>query len=130
VFDNVGGDNITDAWHLLRRGGTLVSYGVAAVQDGTGSAMLPVVRVLARMWWWNAVPNGRGAYFYNLWAGRRFTHGRFVARLRADLTAVFDLIATGRLTAQIAATLPLSRTADAVKLAESRTAVGKVVLIP
>jgi NADPH:quinone reductase-like Zn-dependent oxidoreductase len=130
VFDNVGGSNITDGWALLRRGGTLVSYGTAAVQEGTGSAMLPVVKVLARMWWWHALPNGRRAYFYNLWAGRRFTHGRFIARLRADLTAVLDLVATGRLSPQVAATLPLSRTADAMKLAESRTAIGKVVLIP
>jgi NADPH:quinone reductase-like Zn-dependent oxidoreductase len=130
VFDNVGGNNLTDGWAMLRRGGKLVSYGVAAVQDGDGSAMLPVLKVLARMWWWNAVPNGRGAYFYNLWAGRRYAHGRFIARLRTDLTAVFNLIATNQLTPQIAAMLPLSRTAEAMQLAESRTAVGKVVLIP
>jgi NADPH:quinone reductase-like Zn-dependent oxidoreductase len=130
VFDNVGGSNVIDGWRLLRRGGTLVSYGAASTQDSTGSAQLAVLRSLARMWWWNALPNGRRAYFYNLWAGRKHTPDRFIARLRTDLTALLDLLATGQLVPQVAATLPLSRIAEAMKLAESRTAVGKVVLIP
>ncbi|MDI5973293.1 medium chain dehydrogenase/reductase family protein [Streptomyces sp. SL13] len=130
VFDNVGGQNLTDAWHLLRRGGTLVSYGAASTLDGSGSAFLPMIKILARMWWWNAAPNGRHAYLYNLWAGRKLTRRSFTARLRTDLTAVYELVASGRLVPQVAATLPLSRTAEAMKLAESRTAVGKVVLIP
>ncbi|HEX3780780.1 MAG TPA: medium chain dehydrogenase/reductase family protein [Pseudonocardiaceae bacterium] len=130
VFDNVGGANITDARDLLRRGGTLVSYGAANTMKGTGSATLPVLKTLARMWLWNVLPNGRNAHFFNVWAGRKLTRGRFMARQRTDLTALFDLIATGQLTAQVAATLPLSRTAEAMKLAESRTSVGKVILIP
>ncbi|WP_279582600.1 zinc-binding dehydrogenase [Fodinicola feengrottensis] len=131
VFDNVGGQNLDDAWALLRRGGSVVSYvRVASAVDGNGSAMLGVLKVLGRMWWWNTVPNGRRAYFYNLWAGRTFTRGRFTARLRKDLGAVFDLLASGQLSPRIAATLPLSQIADAMKLAETRTAVGKIVLIP
>ena len=53
-------------------------------------------------------PNGRSARFYNFWAGERRA-ATFRGRLRADLTAVFALLADGALTPQIAATFPLVR---------------------
>ena len=43
---------------------------------------------------------------------------------------MFDLLAAGVLTAQVAARLPLTEAAAALELAESRTVVGKVVLVP
>ena len=52
----------------------------------------------------------------------------FRARLCSDLTAVFDDLAAGRLTAQVAAEFPLERAAEAMRLAESGTVAGKVVL--
>jgi NADPH:quinone reductase-like Zn-dependent oxidoreductase len=54
---------------------------------------------------------------------------RFRARLRKDLSAVFALLADGRLQAQVAARIPLDRAAAAMELAESRTVLGKVVLV-
>jgi NADPH:quinone reductase-like Zn-dependent oxidoreductase len=39
-------------------------------------------------------------------------------------------MAEGHVTAQIAARFPLTRAADALRLAESGTVTGKVVLIP
>ena len=48
----------------------------------------------------------------------------------ADLTTVLDLLADGTLTAQVAARLPLAQAREAMELAESHTALGKVVLIP
>jgi NADPH:quinone reductase-like Zn-dependent oxidoreductase len=128
VFDHVGGASIETSWRLLRRGGTLVSYGSASTRDDTGNSQLPVFKLLGRIWLWNALPNGRHAYFYNVWAGRSTRKAAFRARLRADLGAVLDAMAAGRLTAQVAAELPLTRAADAMRLAESGTAAGKVVL--
>lgn len=130
VFDHVGGPGIVDSWRLLAPGGTLVSYGSASTRDAEGSGRLPVLKLLGRVWLWNALPNRRHAYFFNVWAGRALSRNRFRARLRADLTQVFTALQRGEVTAQIAAQLPLARVADALRLAESGTVAGKVVLNP
>jgi NADPH2:quinone reductase len=128
VFDHVGGPGLGASWSLLRRGGTLVSYGTAAAK-GTGGT-ITMLRLMARLQAWNLAPNGRHAHFYNFWAGKARRPDAFRARLREDLTQVLHLVAEGRLTPQIAATFPLSRVAAAMELAESHTVVGKVVLAP
>ena len=130
VFDHVGGRSVVDSWRLLAPGGTLVSYGSASTRDDEGSKQWPVLKLLGRVWLWNALPNRRHAYFYNVWAGRSLAKNRFRARLRADLTEVFAALRRGDVTAQIAAQLPLTRIADAMRLAESGTVAGKIVLNP
>ncbi|MFI9844679.1 medium chain dehydrogenase/reductase family protein [Nonomuraea sp. NPDC051941] len=129
VFDHVGGTGLRQSWQLLRRGGTLVSYGTAATKDGEGNARLPVLKSYFRLMLWNYLPNGRNACFYDFWAGRRHADA-FRTRLRDDLTEVLRLLADGTLAPQIAARLPLSDAAAAMTLAESRTVTGKVVLVP
>ncbi|MFE3411104.1 medium chain dehydrogenase/reductase family protein [Streptomyces mirabilis] len=130
VFDHVGGRSAVDSWHLLAPGGTLVSYGSASTRDEEGSKQWPVLKLLGRVWLWNALPNRRRAYFFNVWAGRALAKNRFRVQLRADLTQVFGALQRGDVTAQIAAQLPLTRVADALRLAESGTVAGKVVLNP
>ncbi|MCX5088232.1 medium chain dehydrogenase/reductase family protein [Streptomyces sp. NBC_00365] len=130
VFDHVGGRSAVDSWHLLAPGGTLVAYGSASTRDDEGSKQLPVLKLLGRVWLWNALPNRRRAYFFNVWAGRALAKNRFRARLRADLTQVFGALQRGDVTAQIAAQLPLTRVGEALRLAESGTVAGKVVLNP
>ncbi|MEV5956745.1 medium chain dehydrogenase/reductase family protein [Streptomyces sp. NPDC051987] len=129
VFDHVGGRGIVDSWRLLAPGGTLVSYGSAATRDAEGSRMWPVLKLIGRVALWNALPNGRHARFYNVWAGAR-KKDRFRARLHADLTEVFDALRRGDIDAPIAARLPLARAAEAMRLAESGTVAGKVILTP
>jgi NADPH:quinone reductase-like Zn-dependent oxidoreductase len=129
VFDHVGGAGIVESWRLLRRGGALVSYGTAATKDDEGNSRLPVLKLFARLIWWNLLPNGRSARFYNFWAGLR-RRDAFRARLREDLTTVLRLLADGVLTAQVAARFPLSEAGSALALAESRTVTGKVVIVP
>lgn len=128
VFDHVGGSGIVDSYRLLAPGGTLVSYGTAATRDVAGSSKVPVLAMVARLMWWNIAPNGHRAHFYNLWAGRGRAGAR--TRMREDLTQVFELLAHGELTAQVAARLPLHQAGAAMRLAESGTITGKVVLIP
>ncbi|KUL20686.1 medium chain dehydrogenase/reductase family protein [Streptomyces regalis] len=130
VFDHVGGRGIVDSWRLLAPGGTLVSYGSASTRDAEGSKQWPVLKLLLRVWTWNALPNRRRAYFFNVWAGRALAKNRFRARLRTDLTQVFAALQRGEVSAQIAAQLPLARAAQALRLAESGTVAGKVVLNP
>ena len=129
VFDHVGGPAIVESWRLLRRGGSLVSYGSAATKDEEGNSRLPMLKLVARLLVWHLLPNGRSARFYNFWAGRRRIDG-FRARLREDLTSVLGLLADGVLTPQVAARFPLSAAASALTLAESRTVAGKVVIVP
>ncbi|KAB7840002.1 medium chain dehydrogenase/reductase family protein [Streptomyces mobaraensis] len=128
VFDHVGGRGIVDSWRLLAPGGTLVSYGSASTRDDEGSKQWPVLKLLGRVWLWNALPNRRRAYFFNVWAGRALAPARFRARLRADLGEVFAALGRGEITARIAAELPLTQAAEAMRLAESGTVAGKVVL--
>ncbi|WP_372492139.1 medium chain dehydrogenase/reductase family protein [Kineosporia corallincola] len=130
VFDHVGGEGLTQSWRLLRRGGTLVSYGTAATKDDEGNSQLPVLRLFARLALWNYLPNGRGAHFYNFWAGRRLRPATFRARLSDDLTQVLRLLSDGVITPQIAARFPLAEAPAALALAESRTVAGKIVLTP
>lgn len=130
VFDHIGGRSVVDSWSLLAPGGTLVAYGSASTRDDEGSKQWPVLKLLGRVWLWNALPNRRRAYFFNVWAGRALSKNRFRARLHTDLTQVFAALQRGDITAQIAAQLPLSRAADAMRLAESGTVAGKIVLNP
>jgi NADPH:quinone reductase-like Zn-dependent oxidoreductase len=130
VFDHVGGRGIMDSWRLLAPGGTLVSYGSASTRDDEGSKQWPVLKLIARLALWNALPNRRRASFFNVWAGRSLAKNRFRARLRADLTQFFEALERGEIVAHIAAELPLARVAEAMRLAESGTVAGKVVLTP
>ncbi|WP_328540194.1 medium chain dehydrogenase/reductase family protein [Streptomyces sp. NBC_00344] len=129
VFDHVGGDGIVDSFRLLAPGGTLVSYGTAATRDTPGSSKLPVLLLIARLTLWKLLPNRRRTTFYNIWAGKR-RQAAFRARVGADLTQVLNLLAEGSITAGVAARIPLDRAADALRLAESGTVAGKVVLTP
>ncbi|MDK1476780.1 medium chain dehydrogenase/reductase family protein [Streptomyces sp. 549] len=129
VFDHVGGEGIVDSFRLLAPGGSLVAYGTASTRDVSGSSKLPVLKLVARLLLWRVLPNGRRTHFYNIWSGRR-RPARFRARLREDLGRVFALVEQGALVPQVAARLPLSRAAEAMRLAESGTVTGKVVLVP
>lgn len=129
VFDHVGGPGLVESWRLLRRGGTLVNYGAASGKNDKGNALLPTVKLFGRLLAWNHLPNGKNAHFYNFWAGRRRL-ADFRARLSQDLTEVLRLVAAGAVVPRIAARIPLTETAAALTLAESRTVLGKVVIVP
>jgi NADPH2:quinone reductase len=128
VFDHVGGPGLKESWGLLRRGGTLVSYGSAATKNEDGNSQLPVLQSVAQLALWNYLPNGKNAHFYNFWAGKRRLEA-FRSRLRADLTQVLRLLADGALTPQIAARFPLTEASAALALAAARTVAGKVVIV-
>jgi NADPH:quinone reductase-like Zn-dependent oxidoreductase len=129
VFDHVGGPGVVDSFRLLAPGGALVAYGSASTVNTGGNPKPAVLKLVARLLWWNAVPNRRRAHFYNVWGGKR-NLARFRARLAEDLTAVFELAVKGQLKAQVAARIPLTEAAKALALAESGTVTGKVVLVP
>ncbi len=130
VFDNVGGTTTRAGWGLLAPGGILVSYAIIGAVSGTGNLWPPFLKHITRIRTWNALPNGKRAVFYDLWAGHNTTKARYRQHLEDDLTQVFELVRAGILTANIAARFPLTRIVDALQLAESRTLNGKVLLLP
>lgn len=130
VFDNIGGQTTRTSFSLLARGGTLVSYAIISAVSGTGGLVLPFVKAIGQALVWSVLPNGRKATFYDLWSGHRLRPARFRRRLEDDLGQVFELLRTGTITANIAASFPLTEAAAALTLAESRTLNGKVVLLP
>ncbi|OLT33204.1 NADPH:quinone reductase [Actinomadura sp. CNU-125] len=130
VFDHVGGAGLEQSWRLLRRGGTLVSYGTAATKDDEGNSQAPVLKLFGQLAAWNTLPNGKSAHFYNLWGGKRRCRASWQRRMSEDLAQVLRLVADGALVPQVAARFPLTDAVAALKLAESRTVAGKVVIVP
>jgi NADPH:quinone reductase-like Zn-dependent oxidoreductase len=130
VFDNIGGDVAKTSFALLSRGGTLVTYAILNAVSGTGPLMAPFLKAIGQALLWSALPNGKRATFYDLWAGHTFRPARFRRRLEDDLGHVFDLLRNGTITSNIAARFPLTEAAAALALAESRTLNGKVILLP
>nr|WP_232531039.1 medium chain dehydrogenase/reductase family protein [Microlunatus antarcticus] len=128
VFDNLGGPTLLRSWRLLAPGGWLVSSSIASVTSG--NLVWAFLRLLARLALWNLAPNGRHAGFYDIWAGHRTRPGRFRAHLRTDLDAVLALLVAGVLVPEVAARLPLTEAAEGLRVAEERTRLGKVVLLP
>jgi NADPH2:quinone reductase len=128
VFDNVGGAGVTHSFRLLKQGGTLVSYAIASAMQKKGSMIPKFIRLLTQLTWWNLLPNGRKALFYNVMAGRGSR--AFQTRSQDDFAQVMNLLGSGVLTPRIAARFPLDHIQQAMELAESRTVFGKVILIP
>jgi NADPH:quinone reductase-like Zn-dependent oxidoreductase len=128
VFDHIGGPGLSTSFGLLAAHGTLVSYSAASSMEEPGTFLVPVLKIMAKLFWWNTLPNRRSAVFYDLWKGQG--NPDFRTRLRTDLGSVLDLLAQGKLSPRIAARIPLSEAARALALLESHTSTGKIVLVP
>jgi NADPH:quinone reductase-like Zn-dependent oxidoreductase len=122
VFDHVGGPGLVDSYRMLRKGGTLVTYGSASTLSGTGHWIKPYLPIFARVLLWNATPDGRRATFYYV--------KRWPKLFREDLAQVLSLLADGRIEARIESRLPLEEAAAALGLLASGKATGKIVLVP
>lgn len=121
VFDHVGGPGLVDSYKMLRKEGTLVTYGSASTLDGHGHWIKPYLPILARVLLWNVVPDGKKASFYYVM--------RWPKLFREDLITVLSLLAEGRIEAGINARMPLEDAAEALGLLVSGEVSGKVVLV-
>ncbi|RZM26804.1 MAG: NADPH:quinone reductase, partial [Pedobacter sp.] len=128
VFDHLGGASFRRSFNMLAKGGVLVCYAIASGLKDTGNTLLPFIKALIQIGWWTVMPNGRNAYFYNIWEGKGSKN--FQVQLKESFVELTSLIERGVLKPQIAARFPLTEIIAAMKLAESRTAYGKVVLLP
>lgn len=136
VFDHLAGKSISISYRLLNRTGTLVSYSIASKLDDTTPVLVSFMQLLAKLTFWNYLPTGKHASFYDVWEGAgepdSAKREAFRARIRTDLTHVFGLLRDGVLTARVAARYPLAEAAAAMQLSESsgRTDLGKIILVP
>jgi len=130
VFDHIGGASVSRSYRLLTPRGTLVSYAMASSLRETTPMIPQFFRLLANLMWWNALPNGRKAVFYNIWQGRHTRPKTFRANLRRDFAKLMEMLVDGVLTPHIAARFPLDDVGAAMELAESGTVHGKIVLTP
>jgi NADPH:quinone reductase-like Zn-dependent oxidoreductase len=134
VFDHVGLANLRLSRPLLTRGGTLISYGSAATRDDKGAgqraAYAPFLGIMSSLALWTAIPDGRRMRLYNVWGGSRMRPCQWRRRFAADLTEVLTRAADGRLKAVVGGRYPLTEAAEALRVAESGTVVGRLVLVP
>jgi NADPH2:quinone reductase len=121
---------------MLGRTGTLVSYGSASTRDATGSAWTPILRNMGRALLWSLRPGGRRAHVFDVWgrsslgANRALRPARFRRELAEDLGRLFSLLASGQIQAHVAGRFPLEQAGAALRLHESGTIRGKIVLVP
>ena len=131
VFDNIGGPSFKRSFNQLAPGGTLVGYGTASQLEDTNNMVLTFTGILARFATWTLTPNhGRTATFYNFWAGKHTGPARFRQRLATDLNHVMRLLAEKAINPHIAARFPLDQAREALALADSHAASGKIVISP
>ena len=89
-----------------------------------------MLKLLARLMLWNALPNGRSATFFNLWAGASLRPARYRAQLREDLDARCSACSpTARSRPQIAAASRSPRRPPRCASRSRADIAGKVVLL-
>jgi NADPH2:quinone reductase len=135
VFDHVGGDSLRASFAMLRRGGTLVSYGSASTAKAkSGSPWMPIVRSTSLAALWNLRPGGRSVKVFDIWgrgsfgADRIFRPRRFWREFREDLGTLIGLMQSGALHPQVARRLPLTDAGAALAEHERGGFTGKIVL--
>jgi NADPH2:quinone reductase len=132
VFDGIGGTHIWRSRRALRRGGTVVAYGLTASLRGGRLAGgrrhrnhgLAIFGVCIAAGW--LLPGRRRVVPYSIqWLKRRRPDW-----FGQDLTALFDLLRQQRIAPLVARRLPLTEAKHAHELLGKGGVVGKIVLVP
>jgi NADPH:quinone reductase-like Zn-dependent oxidoreductase len=124
VFDPVGGArHIWRSYRALRKGGRLVSYGMAATSKA-GMRAIPLTLLMVILL--KLIPDGKQASMSPNLAEFAPTHN---AWYRETLTELLDSLAEGRIKPVVAERIPLLEAARAHELLERGGHAGKVVLV-
>jgi NADPH:quinone reductase-like Zn-dependent oxidoreductase len=115
VFNGMAEEYLTRGLAVLRRGGVLVHYGGPESFSGFLSLVVKLIG-------YNLLPNGKSIKGYG-------THRVEHRLLAEDWSALFDLLAEGKIRPVVAETFPLLEAAKANALLESGQVTGNVVLL-
>lgn len=128
VLDAIGGRSFAASYGMLAPLGRLIVYGVSSIAVGERRSMWRALTTIVRMPRFNPLSlmnRNRGVFGLNLghlWDERR--------RLADGMTFLLTEVAAGRLRPVIAKTFGLDRASDAHRYLQSRSNIGKVLLIP
>jgi NADPH2:quinone reductase len=124
VFDPVGGARqVRRSYRALRKGGRLVSFGMAATSKA-GMRVIPLSLLMVFLL--KLIPDGKQALLSPNLAKFAPTHNDWY---RETLTALLDSLAAGRIKPVVAERIPLAEAARAHELLERGGYAGKVVLV-
>lgn len=129
VFDGVGGASLLRSYRMLRPGGRVIAYGLAAGLRGGRSGVIRVGAMLAgylAAFALNLLPDQRRVRLYSIQLLKR----RHPDWYRQDLAQLFNLLAHGKIAPLVAARLPLADAPLAHRLLGSGDIVGKIILLP
>lgn len=124
VFDTIGGKNWSRSYRCLKRGGLLLGFG--ALQLTTGEERVPSLLwgFFKLLVGWKLLPDGKTSGFYNI-QSRREKHPE---EFKADVAALFALLAEGKLAPAIDSVVPLSQAVEVHRRIDTADVVGKIVL--
>ncbi len=128
ILDPIGGPSFAESYRLLAPLGRLVIYGVSSLAGGERRSLWRVLTTLVRMPRFKPISlmnRNRGVFGLNLghlWDERR--------QLAEAMGFVLGEAAAGRLRPVVARAFPLERAADAHRFMQSRSNIGKVLLVP
>jgi NADPH:quinone reductase len=123
VFDARAGRGLWRSRAMLRRGGSLVVFGLSSLATRGLASALGTAGTLASLVLFRILPGRRSSVF----AIDRTFH-REPARVRTWVEHALGLLAGGAIAPLIGASLPLAQTAEAHALVEAGAIAGKVVL--
>ena len=125
VFDGIGEQGFSRAWHGVGPRGRLCTFGVSAAIQGE----IPFVRVgwwFAKLWAWNRFAGDRSASFYSITTMRRKRPDWFLR----DLAELLSLARRGEIRPHIAERIGFGGVAQAHQRLEAGGVQGKIVLLP
>ena len=125
VLDGVGSWNFLRSYRTLRPGGKLLAYGMSAVVVGGTASRAAGLMSFALLGLLRALPDGKSARWYNITTEKK----RRPEWFREDLSALFGLLAEGKIKPIVSERLPLRQARIANQLIEKAAVTGKVVLL-
>jgi NADPH:quinone reductase-like Zn-dependent oxidoreductase len=127
ILDSIGGGSFADSYSLLAPLGRLALYGVSSIAPGTKRSWWRAVRTVLSMPKFKPLSlmnRNRGVFGINLahlWGE--------TDQLRKAMRLLLEEAGRGRIRPVIAKTYPLDQAAEAHRFIQSRSNVGKVVLL-